>query len=154
MSSNCVEYLHVRLREELERLGLSQADAARAIGDDSSQGIRDVLSGRKRASAELVGRLSGAGVDALYVLTGQRAAVSGYQASNAVAEHIAAGRQTAVGAYAEVGASDGSRGDGALTAEERALLDNFRACSPEGRTAIKTTSAALAQSTGLKKKTG
>lgn len=47
------------------------ADAARAIGDDSSQGIRDVCSGRKRASAELVAKLASTGVDVLYILTGQ-----------------------------------------------------------------------------------
>lgn len=32
-----------------------------------------------------------------------------------------------------------------LTPEEIALLDNFRNCPPEGKTALKTTSAALAQ---------
>lgn len=48
------------------------ADAARQIGDESSQGLRDVCSGRKRASAELVAKLAAVGVDVLYVLTGSR----------------------------------------------------------------------------------
>lgn len=41
-----------------------------------------------------------------------------------------------------------------LTPEEKALIDNFRNCSPEGKAAIKTTSAALAKSSGIKKKAG
>ena len=50
------------------------ADAARAIGEESSQGIRDVCSGRKRASAELVAKLAETGADVLYILTGSRSA--------------------------------------------------------------------------------
>lgn len=65
--------LHVRLREELERLGLKPAVAAKAVGEPDSQGIRDVLGGRKRLSAELLAALSSIGVDVAYVLTGQRA---------------------------------------------------------------------------------
>ena len=41
--------------------------------EESSQGLRDVCAGRKRASAELVGKLTLIpGVDVLYVLTGRR----------------------------------------------------------------------------------
>ncbi|WP_171892419.1 hypothetical protein [Pseudomonas aeruginosa] len=42
--------------------------------------------------------------------------------------------------------------DSPLTPEERALLENFRHCSPDTRAAIKATSDALAQR--RKKKTG
>lgn len=73
MSSDYVEEIHIRLREELELQGLSLADASRAIGDATSQGLRDVCSGRKRATAELIGRLSVTGIDVRYVLTGERA---------------------------------------------------------------------------------
>lgn len=69
-----MEHIHTRLREELERLNLSMADAARDIGEESSQGIRDVCSGRKRASAELVAKLAVVGVDVLYILTGTHGA--------------------------------------------------------------------------------
>lgn len=65
--------LHVRLKEELERLGLKPAAAAKAVGEPDSQGLRDVLGGRKRLSAELLAALSATGVDVAYVLTGQRA---------------------------------------------------------------------------------
>lgn len=73
MSSDFVEEIHIRLRDELENQGLSLADASRAIGDATSQGLRDVCSGRKRATAELIGRLAVTGIDVLFVLTGQRA---------------------------------------------------------------------------------
>lgn len=74
MSTDFVEGIHIRIRDELERAGLSMAEAARQMQEDSSQGLRDVCAGRKRASAELVGKLTVIpGLDVLYVLTGQRA---------------------------------------------------------------------------------
>lgn len=58
-----------RLRQELNRLGLSQAEASRLIGE-GPQGLRDVCTGRKRASAELLGQLAEkAAIDVVYVLT-------------------------------------------------------------------------------------
>lgn len=71
MSTDFVESIHVRLRDELKRLGLSMAEAARQIEEDDSQGLRDVCSGRKRASAELIAKLSTInGLNVYYVLTG------------------------------------------------------------------------------------
>lgn len=71
MSTDFVDQIHVRLRAELDRLGLSMAKAARQIGENDSQGLRDVCSGRKRASAELIAKLSMiGGLDVYYVLTG------------------------------------------------------------------------------------
>ncbi|WP_145964307.1 hypothetical protein [Chromobacterium phragmitis] len=64
--------LHVRLKEELARLALKPVAAAKAIGEPDSQGLRDVLGGRKRLSAELLAALATTGVDVAYVLTGQR----------------------------------------------------------------------------------
>ncbi|WP_395556914.1 hypothetical protein [Enterobacter hormaechei] len=66
------------------------------------------------------------GVDVIYVMTGQRQGVP----SSAPAQEQEA----------------------PLTPEERALLENFRHCSPDTRAAIKATSDALAQR--RKKKTG
>lgn len=65
--------IHVRLKEELERLGLKPAAAAKAVGEPDSQGLRDILGGRKRLSADLLAALSATGVDVAYVLTGRRA---------------------------------------------------------------------------------
>jgi len=70
VSSDSVEDIHVRLREEIERCGYSLAAASRAIGDTGPQSLKDVVAGRKKCPAELVGRLSVIGVDIFYVLTG------------------------------------------------------------------------------------
>lgn len=52
---------------------MKPAAAARAAGEADSQGLRDVLGGRKRLSAELLAALAiAACVDTRYVLTGQR----------------------------------------------------------------------------------
>lgn len=68
-----MEEIHERLGAELKALGLSAAQAARDAGFPDSQGLRDVLSGRKRLSAELLGSLTiRCGLDAVYVLTGER----------------------------------------------------------------------------------
>ncbi|MCW5669117.1 MAG: hypothetical protein KIT86_05610 [Hydrogenophaga sp.] len=71
MSTVDVEMLLARLRDELGRFG-SVAEASRQIGEPSPLGLRDVCNGRKRLSAELLARLAAEGVDALYVLTGER----------------------------------------------------------------------------------
>lgn len=73
MSSIDAELLRNRLREEIDRFG-SIAEAARRIGEEDSLGLRDVCSGRKRLTAELLARLVVEGVDAIYVLTGERTA--------------------------------------------------------------------------------
>ena len=66
--------IHVRLKDELDRLGLKPAAASKAVGEPDSQGLRDVLGGRKRLSADLLAALAEIGCDALYILTGQRTA--------------------------------------------------------------------------------
>ena len=67
-----VEEIHNRLGSELKARRLTSAQAARDAGLPDSQGLRDVLAGRKRLSAELLGALTvHCGVDAVYVLTGQ-----------------------------------------------------------------------------------
>ncbi len=72
--SRCfVEKIHERLRAELKRLDRSAAQASKAAGEANSQGLRDVLSGRKRLTADLLGALVLAvGVDGHYVLTGHQ----------------------------------------------------------------------------------
>lgn len=109
MSSGDVDYLHIRLKEELGRLSLSMANAARLIGDKDSQGIRDACSGRKRVSAELVAKLGAIGVDAHYVLTGQRD--EAHQVSDSVRPY-------------------------GLSADEDALLKAYRRSTPEARAIV------------------
>lgn len=89
MSTRNVELIHDRLKEELGRLGLKPAAAARAAGEPDSQGLRDVLGGRKRLSTDLLAALGdAAGVDVLYVLTGQRGIAPGPVLSKREAAHL------------------------------------------------------------------
>lgn len=68
-----MEQIHERLKSELTRHGITAAAAARAAGMPDSQGLRDTLNGRKRVTADLLALVIPLGIDALYVLTGQRA---------------------------------------------------------------------------------
>lgn len=72
MSTDLVELIHVRLREEIDRCGLSLAAASRAANETSSQRLKDVVSGRQKCPADLIAKLMVIGVDAMYVLTGER----------------------------------------------------------------------------------
>lgn len=73
MSTDLVELIHVRLREEIDRCGLSLAAASRAANESSPQRLKDVVAGRQKCSADLVAKLMVVGVDALYVLGGEHA---------------------------------------------------------------------------------
>lgn len=65
------ELIGVRLREERERLGLSQEDFA-AIGGASRRSQIDWEQGKFVPNVEFLAAVAGEGVDVLYVLTGQR----------------------------------------------------------------------------------
>lgn len=67
-----MEEIHDRLREALNRQGISLVAAAKAAGEKNPQGLRDVVTGRKRLTADLLARLAATGIDARYVLTGQQ----------------------------------------------------------------------------------
>jgi hypothetical protein len=75
VSIDSVEKIHERLKAELDRLQLNMAEAARRMGESDSQGLRDVCSGRKRVSAEMLAKLVPLGVDVMYVLTSTRTLV-------------------------------------------------------------------------------
>lgn len=76
MSIDLVGYIHVRLREEIDRCGLSLAAASRAAGESSPQRLKEVVSGRQKCPADLVAKLVVIGVDAQYVLVGERAQIT------------------------------------------------------------------------------
>lgn len=75
MSIDLVGYIHVRLREEIDRCGLSLAAASRAVGETSPQRLKEVVSGRQKCPADLVAKLRVIGVDVQYVLAGERAQI-------------------------------------------------------------------------------
>lgn len=60
-----------RLREERERLGLNQSDFAVAAGTTRKSQFNYETDAR-RPDADYLASIAGAGVDVLYVLTGQR----------------------------------------------------------------------------------
>lgn len=120
-----------RLRQERERIGLSQTEFA-AIADKAgvagatrqSQSLYE--KGKRMPDAGYLAVVAAAGVDVGYVLTGQR---QGGATSTPAQEQEAP-----------------------LTPEERALLDNYRHSPPDAQAALKATSDAFAQRS--KKKTG
>ena len=83
MSTELVENIPLRIREEISILGLSLAEASRRAGENSPQRLKDILAGRQKCSADLVARLAPLGVDISYVLTGQRSGQSIERASEA-----------------------------------------------------------------------
>lgn len=70
MSSDLVDHIHLRLKEELKRCGVTLASASRSIGESSPQRLKDVVSGRQKCPADLVARLIAVGIDPVYVLSG------------------------------------------------------------------------------------
>ncbi|SEA50016.1 helix-turn-helix domain-containing protein [Variovorax sp. YR216] len=64
-------FVGARLKEERERLGLSQADFA-AIGDASKRTQIQWEKGAAAPNAEFLALVAQVGVDVLYVVTGQR----------------------------------------------------------------------------------
>jgi transcriptional regulator with XRE-family HTH domain len=98
-----------RIKEERERLGLTQPQFAEAAGAAK----RTLIEWEKGATAPTAVQLSALGkigVDMLYILTGQRTGGTGGGPST----------------------SSGS----AITPRETALLDNYRACAEEDQRAI------------------
>lgn len=74
MSTGEVVIFSTRLREELERLGLSLAAAARVAGEKDSERLKQIAAARQRCPLELLAALAPAGVDVRYVITGERVA--------------------------------------------------------------------------------
>jgi transcriptional regulator with XRE-family HTH domain len=128
-----------RLREERERAGMSQTEAAHiaeragaAGATRQSQALYE--KGKRVPDAAYLSAVQRAGYDVLYILTG----LHSEDPAPAPALRV---EQVQAGYSVEV-----------LSKEELALLDNYRHCPPDGQAAIKTTSAALAQSgRGVKK---
>lgn len=121
-NTNNVYDIHIRsrIREELNRLGISIKDAADSSGGTAVdyQSLRDVLGGRKKASAAIVARLASIGADAIYILTGTRSG----DAPPAPPQQ-----------------------QPPIDPRERALLDHYRACGEDGKRAVYACSHALAQ---------
>jgi hypothetical protein len=67
-----VEKIHLRLKEEITRLGFSLAKASREMGESSPQRLKDVTNGRQKLPTELLASAALIGVDIIYVVTGEQ----------------------------------------------------------------------------------
>lgn len=119
-----------RLRDVRTAMGLSQTEfaeiaAAAGVPGATRQSQANYEKGRQVPSAAYMAALAAAGVDVLYVLTGQR-----------------------------MNSGEAPSGP-AVNRREQALLDNYRHAPEEGRDAIERTALALAKSaTAVKKSQG
>lgn len=109
-----------RLKSERERLGMTQPDFAEAAGA-KKRTLIDWEKGASSPTAVQLAALASIGVDALYVLTGQRAA--------AVVE---------------------TQPQVALTPRQVALLDNYQHTDEQGKKIIEAAAFAAAQSQNKK----
>lgn len=119
-----------RLREERERLGLNQTELG-ARGGVSRKTQFNYESGERLPDAAYLAKVMDAGVDVLYVVTGNRSRVDPPQAAppqpGGLVNVVSTGENPL-----------------ALTADEAALLDNYRHSSEAGKRAVEAAAAALA----------
>lgn len=110
-----------RLREERERLGLSQ-EALGVQGGVRKQAQHMYESGARRPDSDYLERLALAGVDVLYILTGQRSQVVAPQALLPPDERILLDNYRAAppGVQAGVKTTLGAFASGAVSVKKRA----------------------------------
>lgn len=120
-----------RLREERERLGQSQSAFGERCGVKKTSQI-NYEADRRMPDAAYLRAAEEVGVDVLYVLTGNRQVT-------AAAAHM---RPHPGGAVSTRMPDDQAL---VLSAEEHALIDNYRHASEEGRRAVEAAAAALAK---------
>lgn len=150
-----------RLRAEREALGLSQSEfAAIAAGAGVPGATRQSQAlyekGKRSPDSGYMTAIAAAGVDICFVLTGFR-----------LAAHVRRNLQAAARATLDASVTDEERARlhelfvesaakggvaTVLTAEEQALIDNFRHAGADGKKAITATSAAMVKA--LPKKGG
>ena len=138
---------NARLKEEFKRLKLSQAGAARAIGESGPQRLREVIAGRQRPPADLLSRLPTLGVDVTFVLTGVRL-------PSEIVDHVT----EMLRITAEAEPDGGPLTDEALQAaevvgaqvleREQTLLTHYRACNEKGKQALDVVVATMAVGPG------
>lgn len=123
-----------RLRAERERLKLKQEEFAEQMGV-SRTSQSNYERGERSPDLDYLAKAATLGVDALYVITGNRSRATPLPAAPAY----------------DGGAIRGESLSSVLTAEESALVDNFRHASQEGRRALAAAGAALSQSEPVSK---
>lgn len=152
-----------RIREERERLGLSQTRFA-ALGGVLMRAQRNYEKGVRQPDAAYLTALGANGIDVTYILTGYRVdAATRAEITRMFRTTVAVDREglgsSAVAAAMGIGedarrvAEDSAR-YAPMSRRELALLDNYRAADEAGKKALETTGAALAQPAAGKQKHG
>lgn len=115
--------LGYRLEEQRKNRQFSQAQAA-ALGGVSREMWGKYERNRAVPGGEVLTALASAGWDVAYILAGRR----------------------------EIERKPTAPPTPTLTREQQALLDNYEACGPEGRDAVRRTAAALARPKSMNRK--
>lgn len=138
-----MEEIHERLRAQLKVLGLSQAEAARKAGLPDSQGLRDVLAGRKRLATDMLAALAGVGVDVAFVVTGASDELERRMAAIRTSTQVAMLASDPAARSAIQQASFDALVN-ALSAEEQRLIGLYRQADARGKAALLASASALA----------
>jgi transcriptional regulator with XRE-family HTH domain len=135
-----------RLREERERLGLSQPAFAE-VGGVQKRAQINYEKDERHPDAAYLAAVAAAGVDVLYVLTGQRTEAVTDRSYAATSQHM-----TEISNPVTHSVAAEPLGEYRLNRREKALLENYRGSDEEGRRAMESTASALAHRDGAKKK--
>lgn len=135
----------MRLRDERERLGLSQTAFAE-VGGVQKRAQINYEKDERHPDAGYLAAVAAVGVDVLYILTGQRSSppvIGEAVREMGVPGHAVRDAGVKIGdAVKELG----------LSRREQALLANYRGSDEEGRKAMEATASALAHKDSGKKK--
>lgn len=135
-----------RLREERERLGLSQPAFAE-VGGVQKRAQINYEKDERHPDAAYLAAVAEAGVDVLYVLTGQHAQNVTGQSYVSTSRHVTENVHPVTHSVAAE-----PLGEYRLNRREKALLENYRGSDEEGRRAMESTASALAHRDSAKKK--
>lgn len=131
-----------RLRDEREHLGLSQAAFAE-VGGVQKRAQINYEKDERHPDAGYLAAIAAAGVDVLYVLTGQRSQSVTGQSNPATSQHLLA--DPVAPPLTDQAATAGQvPAMPKLSRREQALLANYRGSDEEGRRAMEATASALA----------
>ncbi|MEW6463774.1 MAG: helix-turn-helix transcriptional regulator [Pseudomonadota bacterium] len=135
-----------RLRMERERLGLSQ-EALGEIGGVKKLAQINYEKGKRHPDAEYLAAVALAGVDVLFLITGQSAPSGESTPNDSSTNHLAYKTLPVTHSVAAE-----PLGEYRLNRREKALLENYRGSDEEGRRAMESTASALAHRDSAKKK--
>jgi transcriptional regulator with XRE-family HTH domain len=138
-----------RLREERERLGYTQTDFA-ALAGASKRSQIGWEQGRSNPDAAVLAEWEKVGLDVVYVVTGDYLSV--YQAKVLLANRSLAEKAPSYSNRQAPAALPPEQSIDKLSPREKALIENYRGSTEEGRRAVETAASALSHGCDSKKK--